>query len=583
MGGVPVENPVWREDSVNEFKSEPASIDALLSQTVYKIPRLQRNYVWTDDEVIALLKDVQESWDDGSEQYFIGGMVFARDGNTRGQMTVIDGQQRMATIMLLFAAARDAATNKHNCPEFAQHMDRKVCAKVWDKAAKQNVHHFWLELQSQDDATFKDLLRGNDVNRRSLSISGLNLYNALQVTREFVDGFTLTELQDYMCYFRDNVYVIKTETSGESSAYRIFETLNAKGSRLEPEDLLKNLLLYKLSDSKAEEFSKQWETFIKNLTQGKSRYIVSPSTFLRHYIMSHGHYIKRDAVYAWFKDESRDQQEGRVLTMLQDLCDSSEKYVNFTQGAGNRAIGWIKRLLFRQGNIPLLAASSLDANDQLFLELCRNLEHLAFAYVITGSKTNQLERSFCEISKEIRNAMEDRDNLGAAVNKVKSLADEKKSLVETALKSFKIRSQGDKRKVHYLLCKLGNALDGGIYDQYTIEHILPETPSSEFKNMNPEEYASLTSWFGNLTLVTGSDNAALCNKPFDEKQKIYAAQTCRLTSSLAREIKTGTTNTIYDRAIAAFSYDTIPSDWQANEIKRRQEALVRLAMHVFFE
>ncbi len=200
---------------MNEFKSEPASIDALLSQTVYTIPRLQRKYVWTEDEVTALLKDVQESMDDGSKQYFIGGMVLALDGNTRGQMTVIDGQQRMATIMLLFAAARHAAEKKHGCPGFADHMDKKVCAKVWDNDAKQDVHHFWLELQCQDDAIFKHLLNGNDINKRSLSISGLSLYNAHQVICEFIDGFTLEELQDYMCYFRDNVYVIKTETSGE--------------------------------------------------------------------------------------------------------------------------------------------------------------------------------------------------------------------------------------------------------------------------------------------------------------------------------------------------------------------------------
>ncbi len=369
----------------------------------------------------------------------------------------------------------------------------------------------------------------------------------------------------------------------KSSAYRIFETLNAKGSRLEPEDLLKNLLLYKLSDSKYEEFSQKWEKFIENLTQSKSRYVVAPSTFLRHYIMSHGHYIKRDAVYAWFKAESRDQIEGQVLAMLEDLCDSSKRYVEFTQGVGNRSIRSIKRLLFKQGNILLLAASMLNANDQLFLELCRNLEHLAFAYVITGSKTNQLERSFCEISKGIRYAMENRDKLGAALNKVKSLADEKKSLVQTALKSFKIRSQGDKRKVHYLLCKLGSALDGSIYDEYTIEHILPETPSGDGDDVNQETYAYLTARLGNLTLVSGNDNSALHNKPFYEKQKIYSGQPCRLTSSLANEMRTGTSNTKFDRAITAFSYDVVPTAWTAEEIERREDALVRLAMHVFFE
>ena len=75
----------------------------LNGQDYYEIPVLQRNYVWSKDNIKNLITDIKESMDeDQSQDYFIGSMVFS-EGKAR--KVVVDGQQRITTLSLIFAVA----------------------------------------------------------------------------------------------------------------------------------------------------------------------------------------------------------------------------------------------------------------------------------------------------------------------------------------------------------------------------------------------------------------------------------------------------------------------------------------------
>ena len=79
-------------------------IAEVLTQFVLKVPLNQRSYAWTEDEVQTLLDDLYRAFSDGDEIYFLGTIVL-----TPGQETleVADGQQRLATVSTMLAAARD--------------------------------------------------------------------------------------------------------------------------------------------------------------------------------------------------------------------------------------------------------------------------------------------------------------------------------------------------------------------------------------------------------------------------------------------------------------------------------------------
>jgi uncharacterized protein with ParB-like and HNH nuclease domain len=85
-----------------KIESTDEDIRNILSSGYYRIPRFQRPYSWTRE-------NIQDFWDDvvknTPENYFIGSMVVFKDGSQR--YGVVDGQQRLTTIVVLLAVIRD--------------------------------------------------------------------------------------------------------------------------------------------------------------------------------------------------------------------------------------------------------------------------------------------------------------------------------------------------------------------------------------------------------------------------------------------------------------------------------------------
>ena len=91
------------------IKTDSCSIGSLLRRaTPYTVPRFQRDFSWTEEEVGQLWEDINRAIDDGTVSYFIGSIVLKDTGNAAA-FEVIDGQQRLTTISLLLCALRDAA------------------------------------------------------------------------------------------------------------------------------------------------------------------------------------------------------------------------------------------------------------------------------------------------------------------------------------------------------------------------------------------------------------------------------------------------------------------------------------------
>jgi hypothetical protein len=310
----------------------------------------------------------------------------------------------------------------------------------------------------------------------------------------------------------------------------------------------------------------------------KGKYIVRIPAFLKHFIMSKGDYISKNDIFDWFKEKkfSHDQ----IIELLDELEYSSKSYRMFVEGKFNQPNAEMRKLLFKQGNIVLLGSLRLAPNN--VIKISEALETIAFSYVITETKTNELEKIFCAIAKKARDAEKDPAKLQEVIDELNKISKEKRESLKTSLENFRVITQSDKRKLEYILGKLASSLDGADYSNYTIEHIMPQTKAAGWPNLPDDDYRNLVSSIGNLTLVDGSDNASLQNKSFNEKQKIYEKQSCRLTSSLAKQIQTGTTQTRFDRAILAFNYLQVPTKWDKEEIDRRTKSMVSLAEFIWF-
>lgn len=85
--------------------SEAPGLGKLLIETRFVVPNHQRDYSWTVDEVKELIDDVTQALENKSDVYFVGLMVFLGSAE-QSTLVVLDGQQRLATAAIIFAAIR---------------------------------------------------------------------------------------------------------------------------------------------------------------------------------------------------------------------------------------------------------------------------------------------------------------------------------------------------------------------------------------------------------------------------------------------------------------------------------------------
>ncbi|MEU7983924.1 DUF262 domain-containing protein [Streptosporangium canum] len=240
-------------------------IAKLLAEHELRVPVYQRSYSWQqDDQVADFWSDLERSFDSKGE-YFLGTVVLANDGH-EGKRTIIDGQQRLATVSLLLAAIRD---------EFSKRGSDKREIIQRDYLAKETLTSDGpeprLELNPDDDEYFNKFITGKDFEPTSqigkpqfMRPSHKLLYDAYKYLADKVAknaegaGNAATErLTKWVAFLHNRARIGVIEVASEADAYVIFETLNNRGADLTTADLLKNYL-YGRAGSKLDVVRHRW-------------------------------------------------------------------------------------------------------------------------------------------------------------------------------------------------------------------------------------------------------------------------------------------------------------------------------------
>ena len=269
-----------------------------------------------------------------------------------------------------------------------------------------------------------------------------------------------------------------------------------------------------------------------------------------------------------------------INAFISELEEEAKLYAKALSGKYEEPIDNCIALGVKQVLIMVLASKKLDETKRK--KVFALMESLIFSYVITASRFNVVEKSLYKIAGKIRNADTDTALFDEAIKDIESLILDKKEQALTALVEFKMK-KSDRKKVKYILSKLGESLDDIDHSGFTIEHIMPEEKSTGWKHVkeSAEEYQALVSSIGNLTLISQSGNSSLKNKDFDSKKQVYNNQTL-LTKTIVESVNTGTKNTKLDKAIKVFNYDPAGGTWNKQEIQRRANALRNLAEYIWF-
>jgi hypothetical protein len=519
----------------------------------YHIPRFQRDYSWTEDEWEDLWMDLLETIRVGGElAHYMGYLVLQSDNDK--SYDVIDGQQRLTTLSLLVlavlknlsrivAAGRDAENNTKRMEQI-----RQTYIGYLDPVTL--VSRSKLTLNRNNDQYFQTYIvpLAGTLPQRGFKASEHGLRKAFEwfdrkvgeyTDREADQGVALASLVENMS---DKLFFTVITVTDELNAYKVFETLNARGVRLSATDLLKNYLFSVLHKSNEHEhelnaLENRWESMVGRL--GSESF----PDFLRVHWNSRKSFVRQTELFKTIRAQVNSREH--VFRLLSDMEEDMDTYLGLSHPQAsnwtpvNKAHAQTLRMFGVKQPFPLLIASYrvLAAND--FERLLRACVIISFRYNVIGSQqTSEQERIYNNVANKVAKGeiTAIQQIIAALAGIYPTDAAFKASFAERSLKTPQSRNR---RIVRYILCELEER-ESGIpldfdSDTFNIEHILPENPEDGWGEFEERDIDEMVYRLGNMTLLQTVANKDIGNADYLTKRPVYASSRFRITQKIAAE------------------------------------------------
>ena len=510
--------------------------------TKYRIPRFQRSYAWTKDNAEDFFSDL----DSGGEQtFFAGSVVLNVNEESRGNVGIIDGQQRMITSTLLLTAIRDLY-HENGIVKLAEEVQEDFIGSErrgkwsWRITPADQLKEFFREnIQNYPKKEFPA--------KRSLNAEKIRVMENYHVFYERLKKkISIYESNDEksakLQHYEDKLLemrVIRIRVKDESRAYEIFETINARGVDLTAADLLKNTIFRKVgkTDDGHDLAKEKWGKIIENL-EGTA---IDMTTFVRYHWLSKYSFVTKKSLYRSIKESITDW-EGFLNELYFDSCiinglcssnimeiENVELHPRIAREI-NRSLRGINSVGTRQSFVLLLAIIRERDNTgfKKIHKIFQAVENFTFYYHgICNGPANRVERYWNRKCLELVDVItatnaKDRESKGTSwTNSLKSylkgelsedLYREKFSRNLTYKNSQKARSM-----ITYFLSKINrhHNMEGVDSTSISIEHILPNNPKEW--GLTKSEVKNYVHTIGNLTLINPDINGGMGNKPLIEK------------------------------------------------------------------
>jgi uncharacterized protein with ParB-like and HNH nuclease domain len=531
---------------------------------VYRIPLYQRPYNWGKDQWNDLWEDLIRL--EGEETHFLGSVITISQERQKGfsYFEVVDGQQRITTILILLTAIRD----------IAEEMDK-------DRAAY--INNYFLKSSTIDETEAKLILgrKDNKVFKRlvekKITHEDAKAEKIVEAYYYFKDKLHSSNLKWQIIYARllDSLDLVLMVTDSYYDAFRLFETLNTRGLSLTSVDLIKNYLLSKIStnESMVEECIEIWDSIIENIEEIESvRH--DKVRFFRHYLFSiEPGIVPIPKLYSRYQ-KLIDNSEN-ILNLIEDIWGKSELYVKLFNG-----IFGIKEVDAKLNTIVRIEATT--SYTVLLKCFAENLPKEDLIKILEAIEIFTLRRSICSISTRDIDRIYNHLSLEAFEkdNPVRYIIDylNKRTPSDTEFYlNFQSRDFTRTSQTKYILELIENELTNNTKEKMIssrtdvhIEHIMPrelirKRATIDIENewqseLGPRvsEYPLYVNRIGNLTLLGSELNITASNNPFNEKKKNYERSVILLTKDLCQKER-----------------------WTFDEIEKRSEHLASVAKRIW--
>ncbi|GAA0119565.1 DUF262 domain-containing protein [Clostridium perfringens] len=564
--------------------------DLLSNKFLFEIPDYQRAYSWTKENLKQLVEDIWESVElnkargnkefDQYEPYFLGSIVlcskeYKDDGC--GIYDVIDGQQRLTSIIMLIAAIRDLIDNEEYKKVLSDLIYQKPNVLM---GIKESIR---VKARGKEEEFFKKYILTNggtelvkDLDMEELSEAKQNMVNAIEVFRDsfFNENGELLEekLNEFIVYLLQKVVLVVITTESFTSAFRLFNVINARGLPLTDSDLLKSENLRVMNPEIRKEYTDIWESHEQDLGKEKLDQIIG---FMR--TMKLKNKVEESVYEEFSKKIFRNEPEYLGVNFVNHLTAVKALYDKYIidgnlEGVSEEKKSYYKNLInimreflpYDDWMAAVIRFAEKFNDDKLVLEFVKVLEkRLVIDWVNGNSFADRLNRVY-----GILEVIEEKDSLEEIKEAPVFLYDLERTTAyfENALNDIDFYSKGRMMIPKYIFVRLdmekraNEVLDYS--DKIMIEHVLPRNAKEAYwkDNFSADQRRNWANKFGNLVIITGAKNTRANNKPFAEKVEQY----------LSKKSDFAITKEVLEL-----------SDWNMDSLKDRHESLVNRALELW--
>lgn len=505
---------------------------------VFIIPPFQRNYEWSEKECLDLFNDIILSAET-SKKHYLGNVVYyvgENNGASYSEFILVDGQQRVTTILILLCALRDYFLNNGE-NSTAESIERRYLKND----TNDNRFRVRLKQTTYDSQCFMSIIDKLPCdNKNNKIIKNYDLFSKL------IKNCSITAKQIYEAIPKLEIVDVNLQIENDlSSVQTVFEKINSTGKPLTPADLIRNFLLLAPSAKEQEHLYYEYWLKIEQLVNTDNI-----SRFARDYlILNIFEDVPNDQIYTMFKEYFTGNKTPHI-NILMDMREYSKYYawLKFNSCPNEKINKKITLLNFLKTDdlYPLylfLLKSLYDSNPNELFKIFKLLSDFMLRYrIVSPSGGGGAMRSAIQqlleklVLKEIQLNYDDilfeLSNSPSPSSRFPDDAEFKKVLMDSVNTTY----------ARALLLQIEEYESKNIpieLSKVTIEHLMPQTLSEWWKEyLGGEEnanriYDTYLNCIGNLAPISQGYNSQNSNRSWDLKQKLLSSVQFSITSEIS--------------------------------------------------
>lgn len=504
----------------------------------FEIPDYQRPYAWTTEQAEELFNDLMSAMQDArsngaTSQYFLGSIVLIKNDRDSKAM-VVDGQQRLTTLTMLFGALR-AAWEAASYPQGIKSVTPFLYEEGDEMLGKATGYRF--TAREEDTVFFRQYIQEPGgieklvLNTDKLEDSRLRYRENATLLLNSAKALSPDDRNALWKFLANDCSLVVISTPDLEAAYRIFSVLNNRGLDLAPIDIIKAEVLGSIrrigGEDKARTYSKKWSEIESQL--GRDAF----GDLFGHIRTVYAKQKQRATLVKEFQDHVTEYKKpidlvDKVVKPYADVWDFiRDADFEATEHAEtiNEYLSWLNRVDFKDWVPPALVYfKRFRQQPKLLAAFFKALERLTYFMLVTKVGINERIETYADLTKEIEPEAFDGD---LTALKTLDLTDKQKREFVEALDGDIYRKLPKARMA--LVLRLEALVSDGskkqAFDHLSLEHVLPQTPpaASDWIKWFPDEDERdrWTHRLANLVPLHVRKNPAASNFDFATKKNVY--------------------------------------------------------------